>query len=78
VIIVLGLLAALVGPRMSWQGLRSEERDGAHARSPYSALRSTNYRLDNGSYPTTEQGLDALQEKTRARTCAGSTGADPI
>jgi len=22
-----------------------------------------NYRLDNGTYPTTEQGLDALQEK---------------
>jgi general secretion pathway protein G len=62
VIIVLGLLAALVGPRILG---RVSEAKSATARTQIALLGVAldNYRLDNGTYPTTEQGLDALQEK---------------
>lgn len=62
VIIVLGLLAALVGPRIL--GRVSEARS-ATARTQLELLGVAldSYRLDNGGYPTTEQGLAALQEK---------------
>src|SRR5213594_3489188 len=62
VIIVLGLLAALVGPRILG---RVSEAKSATARTQIALLGVAldNYRLDNGSYPTTEQGLQALQEK---------------
>ncbi|PYO68186.1 MAG: type II secretion system protein GspG [Gemmatimonadetes bacterium] len=62
VIIVLGLLAALVGPRIL--GRVSEARSAtARTQIDLLGLALDNYRLDNGEYPTTEQGLAALQEK---------------
>ena len=62
VIIVLGLLAALVGPRIL--GRVSEARS-ATAKTQMELLDAAldNYRLDNGSYPTTDQGLGALESK---------------
>lgn len=62
VIIVLGLLAALVGPRILG---RVSEAKSATARTQIEllGLALDSYRLDNGSYPTTEQGLAALNEK---------------
>jgi len=62
VIIVLGLLAALVGPRILG---RVSEAKSATARTQVEllGLALDNYRLDNGAYPTTDQGLDALQAK---------------
>src|ERR1700722_15918704 len=61
VIIVLGLLAALVGPRILG---RVSEAKTATARTQIELLGTAldNYRLDTGSYPTTEQGLDALNK----------------
>jgi general secretion pathway protein G len=61
VIIVLGLLATLVGPRILG---RVTEAKGATAKTQVSLLETAldNYRLDVGSYPTTEQGLDALEK----------------
>jgi general secretion pathway protein G len=61
VIIVLGLLAALVGPRILG---RVSEAKTATARTQIELLGTAldNYRLDTGSYPTTEQGLDALDK----------------
>lgn len=62
VIIVIGLLAGLVGPRIL--GRVSEARTAtARTQIELLGLALDNYRLDNGSYPTTEQGLAALQEK---------------
>ena len=63
VIIVIGLLAALVGPRIIG---RVSEAKSATARTQIEllSLALDNYRLDNGTYPTTEQGLAALQEKS--------------
>jgi general secretion pathway protein G len=62
VIIVLGMLAALVGPRILG---RVSEAKSATARTQIEllGLGLDNYRLDNGGYPTTEQGLAALNEK---------------
>jgi general secretion pathway protein G len=61
VIIVLGLLAALVGPRILG---RVSEAKTATTRTQIELLGTAldNYRLDTGSYPTSEQGLDALQK----------------
>jgi general secretion pathway protein G len=62
VITVIGLLAALVGPRIL--GRVSEAKSAtAKAQLELLSVALDNYRLDNGSYPTTEQGLVALQEK---------------
>lgn len=62
VIIVLGLLAGLVGPQIF--GRVSEAR-GTTARTQIALLSVAldSYRLDNGTYPTTEQGLAALLER---------------
>lgn len=62
VIILLGLLAGLVGPRIFG---RVSEAKSQTARTQIELLGIAldNYRLDNGQYPTTEQGLTALWEK---------------
>ncbi|MEJ2184672.1 MAG: type II secretion system major pseudopilin GspG [Gemmatimonadota bacterium] len=60
VIIILGLLAGLVAPRIL--GRVSEAR-GETARTQLELIRVAldNYYLDNGRYPTTTQGLEALR-----------------
>jgi general secretion pathway protein G len=66
VIIVLGLLAAIVAPQIL--GRVSDARTtSAETQVTLFGTALDNYRLDNGAYPTTEQGLAALREKpTRA------------
>ena len=62
VIIVLGLLAGLVAPQIF--GRVSEARiTTARTQIELLGVALDNYRLDNGMYPTTEQGLAALREK---------------
>ena len=59
VIIVLGLMAAIVMPRVVGETDRARyEQAKVQMRILADALRR--YKLDNGSYPSTEQGLDAL------------------
>lgn len=59
VIVVLGLLAALVGPRII--GRVSEAKTtAARAQIELLGVALDNYRLDTGGYPTTSQGLEAL------------------
>jgi len=59
VMVIIGLLAAYVAPRYFSQVGRSEVRS---AQAQIASLRSAldTYRLDMGSYPSTEQGLVAL------------------
>jgi general secretion pathway protein G len=59
VLVILGLLAALAGPRVL--GYLSGARADA-ARLQLQSLQQALdlYRLDTGSYPTTQQGLQAL------------------
>jgi len=69
VIAILGILAGLVLPRFMG---RTEEAKKTKARLQIENLESALklYKLDNGMYPTTEQGIDALVQKP-------ATGAVP-
>ena len=62
VIIILGLLAGLLLPKFLGQSERAKwEVAKQQIRSLESALDA--YKLDNGFYPSTDQGLDALIKK---------------
>jgi general secretion pathway protein G len=62
VVAIIGLLAAYVGPKYFGQIGKSEQALArAQIESFHKALGS--YRLDVGSFPTTEEGLDALLTK---------------
>lgn len=62
VMVIIGLLAAYVGPRYFSQIGKSEVKV---ARAQMDAFDKAleQYRLDVGRFPTTEQGLDALYAK---------------
>jgi general secretion pathway protein G len=61
VLVILGLLATLVGPRLFANISKSETKV---ARAQIAALETAleNYRVDTGSFPSTEQGLSALEK----------------
>ncbi len=62
VITILGILAALIVPRVV--GRTDDARVAAAKQDIASIMQALKlYRLDNGSYPTTEQGLKALIAK---------------
>jgi general secretion pathway protein G len=60
VLVILGLLATLVGPRLFANISKSETKV---ARAQIAALETAleNFRVDTGLLPTTEQGLGALE-----------------
>ena len=61
VVIIIGALAAMIIPRLSGRG---EEAKVKVAKTDIDANLATAlkmYELDNGSFPTTEQGLEALR-----------------
>ncbi len=62
VVVILGILAAFIVPKIIG---RPDEAKVAKVKSDVQALQTAMdlYRLDNGRYPTTEQGLRALVEK---------------
>lgn len=62
VMIILGLLAALVGPRMFGKVGKSKQQAARAQISLFETALNT-YRLDVGSFPTEAQGLEALREK---------------
>lgn len=62
VIVIIGLLAAYVGPRYFSQ-LSKSERGTAKAQIEGLGKALDTYRLDTGHYPSTEQGLNALVVK---------------
>jgi general secretion pathway protein G len=62
VVVILGILAAFIVPRLM------DRPDAARVAKAKSDIRSIEsalslYRLDNHSYPATDEGLDALVEK---------------
>jgi general secretion pathway protein G len=62
VITILGILAALIVPRVV--GRTDDARIAAAKQDIASIMQALKlYRLDNGRYPTTEQGLKALIER---------------
>jgi general secretion pathway protein G len=62
VVVILGILAAIVVPRIMD---RPDEARITKARQDIRALEAALnlYRLDNYTYPTTDQGLEALTQK---------------
>lgn len=62
VVVIIGLLSALVGPRLIGQ---SDDAKRKIARTQIAQIEQTLglFQLDNGFYPTTEQGLQALVTK---------------
>lgn len=74
VIIVLGLLAGIVAPQIIGR-LSDAKSTTARTQIELLSVALDAYRLDNGSYPTTEQGLGALRERpTRAPVPANWRG----
>ncbi len=66
VIVIMGILAALIVPRVLD---RPDQARQVAARQDIGGIMQALklYRLDNGRYPTTAQGLRALVEKPKAR-----------
>lgn len=62
VIVIIGLLAAYVGPRYFAQLGKSEQKTAKAQIEAFGKALDT-FRLDTGRYPTTEQGLNALVVK---------------
>lgn len=62
VIVILGILAAIIAPRIIG---RTDEAKVTEAKVQISNLETALklYKLDNGVYPSTEQGIGALVEK---------------
>lgn len=62
VVVILGLLATFIVPRIAG---RPDEARVTKARADIRTLETAIdlYRLDNGSYPSTDQGLNALVER---------------
>lgn len=68
VVVILGILATFIVPKLIG---RPDEARVIKARQDISTIETALdlYRLDNGSYPSTDQGLQALVEKP---------GGDPV
>ena len=62
VMVIMGLLAALVGPRMFGKVGKSKQNAARSQMALFETALDT-YRLDVGKYPSTEQGLKALRTK---------------
>lgn len=65
VVAIIGLLAAYVGPRYFSQLGKSEQSVARSQIEAFSRALGV-YRLDVGSFPSTEQGLEALRSKPEA------------
>ncbi len=61
VMVILGLLAALVGPRMFGKTEKAMQNAAKSQITLFETAIDT-YRLDVGRFPTSEQGLQALRE----------------
>ena len=59
VVVIIGLLSALVGPRLIGQSEDAKKKTTAAQISQLEQVLGL-YHLDNGFYPTTNQGLEAL------------------
>ena len=66
VVVIIGILAVLIVPRVLG---RTDEARIAAAKHDIAALMQSLklYRLDNGRYPTSEQGLQALVARPQAQ-----------
>ena len=73
VIIVIGLLAGLVGPQIV-RHVSDASITTAKAQLELLDVALESYRLDNGRFPSTEQGLAALRDRPSGATLPGWRG----
>jgi general secretion pathway protein G len=66
VMIILGLIASLVAPKM-FNKVSSAKTGTARSQIELLGTALDAYRLDNGAYPTTAQGLNALREPVQGQ-----------
>ena len=66
VVTIIALFAALVAPRMMGQADKAK-RTAAHAQIESFMTALGAYKLDTGTYPTTDQGLNALRVKPESQ-----------
>lgn len=71
VVVILGILAGMIVPR--YMG-RTDDAKAVKAKVDIAAIETSlkMYRLDNGTYPSTEQGLMALIEKPSTEPAAAN------
>lgn len=62
VLVIIGLLAALVGPSL-YQQIKPAKRSAARAQIDNFMTALDSYYLDTGDYPSEQQGLQALREQ---------------
>ena len=62
VVTIIGLFVALVGPKL-WSNVDKAKMTAARAQIQNFMAALGTYKLDNGNFPTTEQGLQALRVK---------------
>lgn len=70
VMVILGLLASLVGPRM-FQQVGGAKQKSAKTQISMIGTALDAYRLDVGRYPTNEEGLQALRRNPGLETWNG-------
>lgn len=63
VLVIIGLLAALVGPTL-YQRIKPAKQSAARAQIENFMTALDNYFIDVGRYPTTQEGLQALRTKS--------------
>jgi general secretion pathway protein G len=73
VIAIIATLAAVVAPSI-FRNVGDAKTSAAKSQIDIFALALNSYSLDNGAYPTTEQGLEALRTMP---TASGADGARP-
>lgn len=62
VLVIIGLLAALVGPTL-YQRIKPAKESAARAQIENFATALDSFYIDTGRYPTTQEGLKALRAK---------------
>ena len=70
VMVIIGLLAALVGPRL-FPKVEKGKQSAAKAQIEMLGQALDQYRLDTGYYPTTSEGLNVLMTSTGAKGWEG-------
>ncbi|MCR4337272.1 MAG: type II secretion system major pseudopilin GspG [Candidatus Omnitrophica bacterium] len=68
VVMIIGILAAMVLPNFSGRGEQARRAAAQAEIESHLALALDMYELDNGVYPTTEQGLQALIVQPQGQT----------
>jgi len=70
VMVIIGLLAAMIGPEL-WGRLGTAQQKASKAQIEMLMTSLDAYRLDVGSYPTQQEGLEALVSSTGSQGWLG-------